>query len=143
MSSLSRRACFKCGNVGHYAGKRSSASAEGYAAARHGRKGYSRNGASLTILASRTHELCGRTNTEHATNVDMQRCAPRRRDFATTVSIGSSNTLGNMLIFVQASSLVMSPTDARILALPRVRDILSISSSLSQTQFPHQHVNTQ
>lgn len=80
MSSLSRRACFKCGNVGHYAGEPT---------------------LSWAAIALRVHPLRAhvagrrfsgrslrrimRNYLRHATNSESQRFAPLPRGFATTV----------------------------------------------------------
>jgi len=58
MSSLSRRACFKCGNVGHYAGEPSRPLAEACAAVGHSGGAYREKARSRPVPASRMHELC-------------------------------------------------------------------------------------
>ncbi|KAH6878605.1 hypothetical protein BKA58DRAFT_98555 [Alternaria rosae] len=101
MSSLSRRACFKCGNVGHYAGKpypricsaRAAVALPGHA---------SRTSSLDAVPASRDPEQCGSFHKGNATNMDAQRSALRLRGSATT-----------------ASSQATSPTDARTRAPPR------------------------
>ncbi|OAG01186.1 uncharacterized protein CC84DRAFT_1168327 [Paraphaeosphaeria sporulosa] len=81
MSSLSRRACFKCGNVGHYAGE--------LPFLRGCLEGQCRSVVARRLvprLLCRANTRCAIQLGEHSTNVESQRCAHRLRGYATTVS---------------------------------------------------------
>lgn len=85
MSSLSRRACFKCGNVGHYAGE---------------------SRPLLVVCALYCPERwMVRRALEHGTDTDQQRCAHRPRGSATTASsLATSPTVAPTRVLPRQSS---------------------------------------
>jgi hypothetical protein len=116
MSSLSRRACFKCGNVGHYAGEPPRALVALLPWDTRGR--LSQDGpleACACVARARAvrHGLWKDTRLTY-----RQRCARRLRGYATTVgpTPPPPSTITDPL---QASSPAMSPTDAPTRAPPR------------------------